>query len=222
MWQPGETVLVQSLPWALDPENFALTLGVYQGEDGWSTGQRLPVTTAPTAAIPTFEQQTVIRLGGYQWNGTAWTAVTPAAAAPAQPLAITVGDQLFGLAGVSVGHQPTRAGDELTFTLYWQAGAMAPPFDYALSAQAFDGAGNKVAQLDWQPGDPIGLRPMTSWLPGEQIQDTQRLALPAALPAGTYQVLLSIYNWQTGERLPVFGEATAAGDTIVIATVDLK
>ena len=63
---------------------------------------------------------------------------------------------------------------------------------------------------------------MTSWLPGEQIQDTQHLALPATLPAGTYQVLLSIYNWQTGERLPVVGAATAGGDTIAIATIDLK
>ena len=218
MWQPGETVLVQSLPWALDHENFALTLGVYQGEDGWSTGQRLSVTTA----LPTFEQQTVVRLGGYRWHGTAWTAVMPDAGGPAQPLTVTVGDQLFGLEGVSVRQQPTHDGDELTFTLYWQAGAMAPSFDYALSAQAFDSAGNKVAQLDWQPSDPLGLRPMTSWLPGERIQDMQRLALPAALPAGAYPVLLSIYNWQTGERLPVVGEATAAGDTIVIATVDLK
>ena len=222
MWQPGASVLVQSLPWALDHENFALLLGVYQGEDGWSTGQRLPITVAPTVTLPTFEQQTVIRLGGYRWDGAAWAAVTPDAAQPTQPLSVVIGDQLFSLEGISIRQQPIRPGDELIFTLYWRAGVRLLPFDYALSAQAFDGSGNKVAQLDWQPTDPMGIRPMTSWRPGEQLQDTQRLALPATLPAGAYRVLLSIYDWQTGERLPIGGEAPAAGDTIDLATIDLK
>lgn len=222
MWQPGETVFVQSLPWALEDELFTLSMGVYQGEDGWTTGKRLAATTAATVALPTFEQQTVVRLGGYRRTGRTWTAMTPDPAGPVQPLAITVGDGLFGLAGVTVEQQPTTEGTALTFTLAWRAGAVAPSFDYALSAQAFDSAGNKVAQIDWQPHDPLGPRPMSSWLPGEQIQDTQRLLLPAALPPGTYQLLLSIYHWQTGERLPVVGEATAAGDTIVMASVELK
>ena len=222
MWQPGETVFVQSLPWALENEQFTLSVGVYQGEDGWTTGQRLAATTAATVALPTFEQQTVVRLGGYRRTGRTWTAVTPDPAGPVQPLAITVGDGLFSLEGVTVEQQPTVAGTALSFTLDWRAGAVAPSFDYALSTQAFDRAGNKVAQIDWQPHDPLGPRPMTSWLPGEQIQDTQRLLLPAALPPGTYQLLLSIYHWQTGERLPVVGEATAAGDTIVMASVELK
>lgn len=222
MWQPGETVLVQSLPWALDSDHFALYLGVYRGEEGWTSGARMSLTTSPTSALPHFEQQTAVRLGGYRWTGTQWALLAADAAEPAQPLAITVGDQLFALEGVSVVQRPAQGGEPLTFTLYWRAGAATPTFDYALSAQLFDGAGNKVAQIDWQPHDAIGLRPMTSWLPGEQIQDTQTLTLPAALPAGTYQVLLSIYNWQSGERLPVVGEATAAGATIVIATVNLE
>lgn len=222
MWQPGETVFVQSLPWALEGDQFALMLGVYQGEDGWTNGQRLAVTPAPTAALPTFEQQTVVRLGGYQRTGRTWTAIPADVAEPAQPLSITVGDGLFRLDGVTVQQQATAEGTRLTFTLDWRAGALAPSFDYALSAQAFDRAGNKVAQIDWQPHDPLGPRPMTSWLPGERLLDTQRLVLPAALPPGAYQLLVSIYNWQTGERLPVVGEATAAGDTIVMATVELK
>lgn len=221
-WQPGETVLVQSLPWAITAEQVAVLVGVYQGEDGWTTGQRLAMTTAPTAAHPRFEGQTLLRLGGYRRMGATWTPLTPDPAPPARPLAITIGDRLAFLEGVSVEEGPIRGGASLTFTLFWRNGQTPPSFDYALFAQVFDSAGNKVAQLDWQPRDAIGPRPMTSWVAGEPIQDTQTLPLPADLPAGSYQVLVGVYNWQTGERLPVVGEATAGGDTIVIATLDLK
>lgn len=220
MWTPGETVLVQSLPWQLDVDQVALLLGVYTGADGWSTGDRLPLTTAATMDNPHFEQGTVVRLGGYRRQGAQWAPVTPFTTGPAQPLQITVGEALLTLEGISLADPPTQGGEPLTFTLFWRAGAQTPAFDYALSAQLFDDAGNKAAQVDWQPSDHVGLRPMTTWLPGEQMQDTQSLPLPAALPAGSYKVLVSIYDWQTGERLPVVGEATEAGDTIVIAILD--
>lgn len=221
MWPPGITVLVQSLPWALETERFVLTLGVYSGEDGWTTNQRLPLTTAPTTAYPHLAQQTLVRLGGYQWTGAAWAPLMPDPVAPAQPLAITIGDNLFHLEGLSLVEQPTQGGESLTFTLYWRTGDETPMFDYALFAQLFDQEGNKVAQIDWQPHDAVGLRPMTTWLPGEQVPDTQTLPLPADLPAGAYQVLAGVYNWQTGERLPVVGETTAGGNTIVVATLVL-
>ena len=222
MWQPGETVLVQSLPWRIERDPVAVLVGVYQGEDGWTTGQRLPLTTNPPVALPQFEQQTVLRLGGYQWRDQRWLPIQPDPTPPAQPLAVTIGAGLLYLDGVSLTQRPLRAGEPLTFTLYWRNGPVTPTFDYALFAQLFDSAGNKVAQLDWQPHDALGPRPMTSWLAGEAIQDRQTLALPADLPPGAYQLLVGVYNWQTGERLPVVGEATANGDTIVIATLDLQ
>jgi uncharacterized membrane protein len=222
MWQPGETVLVQSLPWRIERDPVAVLVGVYQGEDGWTTGQRLPLTTNPPVALPQFEQQTVLRLGGYQWRDQRWLPIQPDPTPPAQPLAVTIGAGLLYLDGVSLTQRPLRAGEPLTFTLYWRNGPVTPTFDYALFAQLFDSAGNKVAQLDWQPHDAIGPRPMTSWLAGEAIQDRQTLALPADLPPGAYQLVTGVYNWQTGERLPVVGEATANGDTIVIATLDLQ
>lgn len=222
MWQPGETVLVQSLPWRVEVDQVALFVGIYGGEDGWTTGQRLRLTPNSTAPLPQFEQQTVLRLGGYRWQNDAWTPIPPTTAPPEQPLNVIIDNGLLYLDGVSLAQPPGRAGDPLTFTLYWRNGQATPPFDYALFAQLFDSAGNKVAQLDWQPRDAIGLRPMTSWQVGEAIQDTQTLVLPPDLPAGTYQLLVGVYNWQTGARLPVVGEATAAGDTIVIATFALQ
>ena len=43
-WEPGESTLIQTLPWALDAEQFALMVGVYAGESGWVEANRLPIT----------------------------------------------------------------------------------------------------------------------------------------------------------------------------------
>jgi uncharacterized membrane protein len=222
MWLPNETVLVQSLPWRLEVDHFTVSLGLYEGEDGWATGKRLPLTIGSAPSYPYFEDNTLVRLGGYERQGAHWLPIPLTVGDPAQPLWVQVGAGLFTLEGVSMAKMAGQAGDLLTFTLYWRNGREWLPFDYALFAQLFDSAGNKVAQVDWQPRDRAGLRPMTTWLPQEQVQDTQTLLTPAALPAGSYRLLVGVYNWQTGERLPVVGEATATGDTIVIATLDLQ
>jgi hypothetical protein len=70
-----------------------------------------------------------------------------------------------------------------------------------------DEQGQTQTQLDWQPRDYAGPRPMSSWQPAELVHDLQQLALPATLPAGQYQLVLGVYNWQTGERLPLESEA---------------
>ena len=221
-WTAGETVLVQSLPWQVSAETFGLSIGVYTDEDGWSTGKRLPLTTPATLGQPHFEQNTLVRLAGYTWQNGQWTQVLPPTAVPNQALNAVVGADLLTLVGVSVADTSLQAGEPFAFTLHWQAGAQTPDFDYTLSAQVFDSAGNKAAQVDWQPRDSIGVRPMTTWLPGETLQDGQLLPLPATLAPGRYTVLLSLYNWQTGERLPVAGPGTEAADSIELATVEIQ
>ncbi len=221
-WTAGETVLVQSLPWQVSAETFGLSIGVYRDEDGWSTGKRLSLTTAPALDHPHLEQNTLVRLGGYRWQDGQWTPITLRIDAPDQALNVVVGEELLTLTGLSVVATPPQAGESFAFTLHWQTGAQTPDFDYTLSAQVFDSAGNKVAQVDWQPRDAIGLRPMTTWLPGETLQDSQTLPLPATLVAGDYKVLLSVYNWQTGDRLPVTGAATEAGNSIVLGTFEIE
>ncbi len=221
-WTHGETVLVQSLPWQMSADDFGLSIGIYRDEDGWSTGKRLALTTPPILGYPHLEQNTLVRLGGYTWQRERWVPITPPAKAPSQPLAVAVGAGLLTLAGVDVTTIPTQVGEPFAFTLYWQTGNQKPDFDYALFAQLFDSAGNKVVQVDWQPRDHIGLRPMTTWLPGEALQDSQTLPLPTPLAAGTYKVLIGVYNWQNGDRLKVAGDATEAGDSIVIGTFEIK
>ncbi|MCB0152700.1 MAG: hypothetical protein KDE01_34235, partial [Caldilineaceae bacterium] len=80
-WQPGQKVLVQTLPWTLASDEFVLAVGVYAGEDGWDTGDRLPVTSAEPA-LPLLDGQTVARLGAYRTAAGSWESLPPAGAVP--------------------------------------------------------------------------------------------------------------------------------------------
>ncbi len=57
MWQPGQQVLVQTLPWTLESDEFVLAVGVFAGEDGWDERGRLPVTDS--AGLPVLDDGNV-------------------------------------------------------------------------------------------------------------------------------------------------------------------
>ena len=101
----------------------------------------------------------------------------------------------------------------MPFTLHWQASAPVD-FDYTAFAHLLDAQGNKVAQLDWQPHDRMGVLPTSAWPRGWPVIDAQRLLLPADLPPGDYTLLVGLYNWQSGERLPAQGERVVDGNAV--------
>lgn len=70
-----------------------------------------------------------------------------------------------------------------------------------------DASGQVAAQRDTQPVN--GLRPTTTWQPGEPITDRLGVPIPAGIEPGTYQIELGWYNPATGERWPVTGGAPA-------------
>jgi hypothetical protein len=47
--------------------------------------------------------------------------------------------------------------------------------------------------------------PTSAWLPGQQAAVPLPLSLPPDLPAGEYEVILGLYDADSGERLPVSG-----------------
>ncbi len=95
--------------------------------------------------------------------------------------------------------QPTTP---LTVTVAWQA--LQPiDFDYNLFVHAVDDAGNKLAQWDGQPQRGPDPYPMTQWPVGEIVPGTIRLELTPQQAAAVRQVVIGLYNWQDGSRLPV-------------------
>ena len=95
--------------------------------------------------------------------------------------------------------QPTTP---LTVTVAWQA--LQPiDFDYNLFVHAVDEAGNKLAQWDGQPQRGQEPYPMTQWPVGEIVPGTIRLELTPEQAAAVRQVVIGLYNWQSGNRLSV-------------------
>ena len=106
-----------------------------------------------------------------------------------------------------------ESGGSLEVTLIWQA-RQRPNEDYRSFVHLVDDAGKLVAQSDGQPGP----WPTSLWDPGDRIQDSRPLALPAGLKPGGYRLLVGLYRADTLSRLMASGEGVEGGDHVVLST----
>jgi hypothetical protein len=102
----------------------------------------------------------------------------------------------FGYAG----RMDVRPGDVVPLLLEWQI-TRPVSGDYVISLQLLDGDGKLCAQQDGQAAG--GFWPMSVWPAGEVVVDRRGLQIPEGLPAGEYQLVVAIYDWETLTRLPV-------------------
>ena len=208
-WLQGETVLVQSLPWALPQGRLALEVAV-AAEDG----ALLPVTPIGAPAQPVVDGGW-LRLGGFERTRRGWEA-QPVPAIAGASLDARFGDGVRLLEGRV--DPLTRGAITATVALAWQVDA-PPPLDYSIFLHLVDAQGEKVAQLDTQPRDAAGPLPMTTWPVGETIAGSYAVPLPAALPAGDYTVIVGVYDWQAGRNLTATGNSVLPGDVVQVGTV---
>jgi hypothetical protein len=113
------------------------------------------------------------------------------------------------LQGYALDPEQPAAGTPWQLTLYWRAGQPTQP-GYTVLVHLTDMAGNLVAQGDGVPVN--GIRPTTSWRPGEVLVDEHVVMLPETLPAGSYMVWVGFYDPETGQRLPVNAHDVAYPD----------
>jgi hypothetical protein len=124
------------------------------------------------------------------------------------------------LQGYQIGSQSVSPGQILTLSLYWQALAY-PDRNYKVFVQLLSPERQLVAQRDRQPLD--GFRPTSTWHPGQEITDRYGLLLPDTLPSGTYQLVVGMYDGETGDRLRASGEGIQAGaDMILLAEIQVR
>lgn len=108
----------------------------------------------------------------------------------------------------SGGAVQTGYASAVTLRLYWQA-LRPPDFDYSVFVHVVGADGAKVAQSDHAPGASLDYPP-TRWKKGDVVVDEHLIRLPAAIPLGNCSLEVGLYNWATGERLPLSGaEATS-------------
>lgn len=101
---------------------------------------------------------------------------------------------------------PVSSG-RLSVALGWEVGETTPPNTYSVGVHLDDPNGQLARQYDYGL-PPQGFTCRSADIPLD------------GLPPGDYRLLVTVYNWQTGERLP--GTALASGQTgdrLPLATV---
>jgi hypothetical protein len=116
----------------------------------------------------------------------------------AQPITATFGTQVQLLGVDAINPLSLPPGATLPLTLTWQVHATAPT-PLIRFVHLLNDAGQVVAQQDAPPCN--GECPATSWLENEILLDPARLALPANLPTGDYQLAVGWYEEATQQRL---------------------
>ena len=115
---------------------------------------------------------------------------------------IRFGDHIR-LTGYDLHSPDPPPASPLEFTLYWNA-ATTPPDNYSLFLHLIGADDPRLfAQVDGNPAVPARLT--QTWDRPEETLISPRfsLPLPDELPPGDYRVMLGLYNFETGERLPV-------------------
>lgn len=127
----------------------------------------------------------------------------------------------FGDAIQLVGHDaiPDEAspGDVLSLRFYWQA-ETPPTANYSMFVHLVAaGTTTPTAQIDGNPAAPGRLTQQWTDPTETLISPVYELVLPPELEPGAYALLVGLYNFETGARLPV----SAGGDSYTLATITI-
>ena len=121
---------------------------------------------------------------------------------------------------LSATHPNTVAsGDVLPVTLRWRA---TRPVEerYKVFVQLLSATNQLMAQRDAEPGG--GARLTTTWEPGEVIEDRYGVLVPPGTPPGTYRLIVGMYGYATGQRLPVTRAGQPAGDFVDLGAIRVE
>ncbi len=217
-WEPEQTTLVQTLPWSPEADEFSLYVGV-------SGADRLKIVKAVQgdSPLPVLDGDTLVRLGAFErTNSGQWVSVPPDESTPNRDVQ-AVFAQHYELEGATLPDEAS-VEEDLAFRLYFRAlsGVEEVDKDYSLFAHLLDANGERVAQLDWQPRDSGGLRPTSSWTAGERIVDSEVMELPMNLATGEYRMVVGLYDWESGDRLPVTSGTDTGQELVHLGTITVK
>jgi hypothetical protein len=124
----------------------------------------------------------------------------------------------------SAADQTIRAGDTLSLTLTWHALEQIE-HNWTVFVHLVDDSGRIVTEHNSIPQQ--GGFPMPAWTPGDWLEDSHTLRLPADLPPGTYRLRVGLYlPWQRdpqeGRRQEVWNRAgKKIGDFAEIGTIQV-
>ncbi|MBI2862258.1 MAG: hypothetical protein HYX89_05520, partial [Chloroflexi bacterium] len=92
------------------------------------------------------------------------------------------------------------SGATVPITLYWRADSEMDR-SYKVFVHLLAADGHLVTQSDGVPAE--WSLPTTAWLLGEYVIDRHQLAIPSTTASGSYQIVVGMYNAETGQRLSI-------------------
>jgi hypothetical protein len=134
---------------------------------------------------------------------------------------ITQFGERFRFLGYDLRGIEAAPGDCVPVVLYWQATEPVTE-DLSIFLHLLDPAGELIWQDDGAADH--GDRPTWSWSPDETIVDPHTVVLPWDLPEGEFALTTGLYDWQTGERLPVYRSdgTRLTEDRVPVATLVVR
>jgi 4-amino-4-deoxy-L-arabinose transferase-like glycosyltransferase len=142
-----------------------------------------------------------------------------------RPLTLPVNLRAVELVGYDLKTPVVAPGGTVSLLTAWRvldpaALGPLPPQRYGQSASLFahllDAAGQVVGQEDRLDV------PAWNWQPGDHFLQVHQFTLPPALPAGSYALEVGLYTLPDLVRLPVMTAAGAAGDRILLQSVEVS
>jgi hypothetical protein len=192
------------LPGSLPPGRYGLRIYVRSAEGQ----ERLPVTaegvTIPTEQIPPLPA--VIHPAAMQ---------TPVKSQANQP----VWNGVIHLVRSQLAQTETLAGGWLRFTLIWQTGQPLKT-DLTVFTQLLGPDGQVWGQWDNQPKG--GWYSTSLWLSQQPVTDDYAFQVRPDTPAGTYRLIVGLYDSTTLQRLPVQTGSGDAQDFVEVGTVSIS
>ncbi|MEK7276415.1 MAG: hypothetical protein AAB427_03625, partial [Chloroflexota bacterium] len=119
------------------------------------------------------------------------------------------------LLGYQMESASATPGGPVKVTLYWQS-LVAMDRDWSVFVHVVDENQIVVAQRDTYPG--LGLLPTRKWAVGQTVADTYVIPLPPTVYAPSdAHVEVGLYDYNTGERLPVVNGDQAGNDALTLS-----
>lgn len=141
--------------------------------------------------------------------------VWPMACSRARP-----GDAAPPIATPSMTVRPAvvAAGRPIEMRLQFAVASDAPPFtdDYTVFVHVLDGSGRMIGTADHRPPTPT-----RAWTPGSTVSYTHEAFAPTSSYVGPARMVVGLYSEQSGERLPLAGEAVEPR-AIQVATFEIR
>jgi hypothetical protein len=128
-------------------------------------------------------------------------------------------DDKIRLLGYDLDQAAYKRGETIHLTLYDEA-LSDMERDYTLFVHLLGPTNPASGTPLWAQSDSEPCKrgyPTSTWAPGEVVIDHYSLTILADAPAGTYQIAMGFYNWQTMERLSVLDETgSVSGDLVIL------